>query len=74
MIDHCIAAINTRRMQENYEIYMTDAAYAIVNGLYGGKAGITRYYDVIHPQPVDNRTGEEIAAEVIARLGLKAVE
>lgn len=30
-----------------------------------------RYVDMINPQPVDNRTGDEIALDVINKLGLK---
>ena len=30
-----------------------------------------RYVDMIHPQPVDTRTGDEIALDVIQRLNLK---
>lgn len=29
------------------------------------------YFDVVHPQPIDTRSGDEIAEDVINRLGLK---
>lgn len=31
------------------------------------------YVDMIYPQAVDNRTGEEIAADVIKKAGLKVI-
>ena len=32
-----------------------------------------KYLDLIAKKPVDNRTGEEIAADVIKKCGLKVV-
>ena len=29
-----------------------------------------RYYDIIHPSKVDNRTGDEIVEDIIKRAGL----
>jgi hypothetical protein len=34
------------------------------------KTVTTRFEDLINPKPVDTRTGEEIAADVIKRAGL----
>lgn len=33
----------------------------------------SRYVDIIKPRKQDNRTGDEIAAEIIKRHGLKVV-
>jgi len=33
-----------------------------------------RYYDIIHPEIVDNRTPDEIVADITARAGLKVVK
>lgn len=46
----------------------------VVNFLAGKKALQTRYYEILHPAPADERSAEEIVAERIARLGLKVVE
>ena len=35
---------------------------------------VKTYDEIIHPAPVDDRTGEEIAADFIARHGLKTEE
>lgn len=32
------------------------------------------YREVIHPKPVDNRTGDEIVEDIILRAGLTVVE
>ena len=73
MTDCCIAALNRKRARENYEVYMTDVAYVIIKSLQGNNVNIPRYYDLIHPQPVDNRTGKDIAEDIIRRHGLKVV-
>lgn len=45
----------------------------VANGLYlqgQGKAYGTSYTDIITPNNIDKRSGNEIAADVIERLGL----
>lgn len=53
--------------QLKYRIYVTDALYVISNGRLS-----KRYYDIANvPKPrEDDRTGDEIAADVIERIGL----
>ena len=55
-----------------YRIYISDSLQNIPQN----KFLTTRYYDLIYntPQKTDNRTGDEIAADVINRLGLKVGE
>lgn len=50
-----------------YRIYVTDALYCMGNSGRMAK----RYYDCLHPKKEDDRTGDEIAADVINKLGLK---
>lgn len=62
---------------EAYRVYVSDCLQAIAENTAkyaGGSVIKKRYYDVINPKPVDNRTGEEIAADVIKRAGLKVVK
>lgn len=77
IIDHCIAAIQRKRQEEldkqideAYRVYMSDCVSTIVNSM-GGKA--KRFYDIVHPGAKDERSGDEIADDVIKRLGLKVV-
>ena len=55
-----------------YRIYVSDSLQNIPQN----KFLTTRYYDLIYntQQKADNRTGDEIAADVINRLGLKVGE
>ena len=58
-----------------YRIFVTDClrittentAALKKDGAYIGK----RYYEIINPPPVDNRTGDEIVADLISRAGLE---
>lgn len=41
---------------------------------YGqGKAPKMRYYELLHPQPVDDRPAEEIASDILARAGVEVI-
>lgn len=40
----------------------------------GGPYIQARYIDIIKPKPKDTRTGDEIAADVIKKAGLKLVK
>ena len=71
--DCCISTANFRRSRQNYETYMADAAYVTMNFMTNGKADVPRYYDLLHPKKEDKRSGEEIAADIIKRHGLKVV-
>lgn len=51
-----------------YRIFVTDALYESADHMRIVPQG--RYYDVIHPQRVEKRSGEEIAQEIIEKAGL----
>lgn len=46
----------------------------ILSKIGGGNYDPPRYIDIIEPKPQDNRTGAEIAADVIKKAGLKIVK
>lgn len=60
-----------------YQAYVTDALKAIAaNTAYrgGGEMLTARFLDCIHPPKLqDQRTGDEIAADVIRRAGLEVI-
>ena len=51
---------------------MTDCLYALC-AAWNVKPR-KRYFDILHPEPDDPRTGEEIAAERLARFGITVVD
>ena len=72
VVDHCIAAFRAKQERMRFEYYITDVGAALINMWARDK--YPRYYDLVNPQMVDKRSGAEIAAEIIAKHGLKVVE
>ena len=52
-----------------YRVYVTDCLKLIAENT-GNISLKLRYYDIIHPKKADNRTCEEITADIVARCGL----
>lgn len=50
-----------------FRIYLTDSIYYRNEG----KCINIRYAKIINPDPVDTRSGDEIASEIIEKLGLR---
>lgn len=68
MIDHCISALRLKRRDEAWKMYIADSLY------YQGRNKVltVRYADLFKSK--DERSGDEIAAEVIRAAGLVVVE
>lgn len=68
-----MARLNERAKTEAYRIYVTDALRVVAENTaqyVGGNYIKARYADMIEPKKQDNRTCEEITADVVARCGL----
>lgn len=52
--------------EEAYRVYVADVGRGLLKSMGGDMT--QRYYDMIHPKPVDPRSGDMIAADVIKRL------
>ena len=68
-----MARLNERAKTEAYRIYVTDALNKIKKNkarYAGGNYIKARYADMIEPKKQDNRTCEEITADIVARCGL----
>ena len=70
LIDHVIAEYNARMEEKVFRSYVSDLLMLLAEGKI---AQIQyRYSELIEkPKEVDEKTGDEIALEVIARAGLK---
>lgn len=69
-----MARLNEREKTEAYRIYVTDALRIVAENTAryaGGNCIKARYIDVVEPKKQDNRTCEEITADVVARCGLE---
>lgn len=68
-----MARLNEKARNDAYRIYVTDALRLVAentSNYVGGKYIKARYIDVVEPKKQDNRTCEEITADIIARCGL----
>lgn len=68
-----MARLNEKAKTEAYRIYVTDALRVVAENTaqyVGGNYIKARYIDVVEPKKQDNRTCEEITADIVARCGL----
>ena len=73
---YAIARFNQHQRDLAYRIYVTDCLRIISENTakMGGGSYITaKFPDIINPKPVDNRTGEEIAADIIKMAGIEVI-
>lgn len=71
---YAVARHKAKERETAYRIYITDGIKCIAENTaryVGGQHLTKRYIDIIDPKPEDERSGDEIAADVITRLGLK---
>ena len=73
---YAIARYNQHQRDLAYRIYVTDCLRMVAENtakLSQGTYTATRFYDIINQKPVDNRTGEEIAANIIKQAGIEVI-
>ena len=69
LIEHIISEHQKEVHKKAYWSYTADILKALAESM--GVEVERRYADIISNKPVDNRTGDEIALDVITRAGLK---
>ena len=73
---YAIARYQSQQRDFAYRIYVTECLRIISENTakMGGGSYITaKFADIINPKPVDNRTGEEIAADIIKQAGIEVI-
>lgn len=68
-----MARLNERAKTEAYRIYVTNALRVVTENTARFASGNyikARYEDMIEPKKQDNRTGDEIVADIIKMAGL----
>lgn len=73
---YATARFNQHQRDLAYRIYVTDClrmATENVAKMSQGSYTSARFYDIINPKTVDNRSGEEIAADIIKRAGIEVI-
>ena len=73
---YAMARFNQHQRDLAYRIYVSDCLRIISENTakMGGGSYITaKLADIINPKPIDNRTGEEIAADIIKMAGIEVI-
>ena len=73
---YAVARYQSQQRDLAYRIYVADCLRIISENTakIGGGSYITaKLSDIINPKPADNRTGEEIAADIIKRAGIEVI-
>lgn len=74
---YAITRYQSQQRDLAYRIYVTDCLRIISENtakMCGGSYITAKFSDIINTKPVDNRTGEEIAADIIKRAGIEVIE
>lgn len=73
---YAITRYQSQKRDLAYRIYVTNCLRIISENtarMSNGSYVTAKFSDIINPKPVDNRTGEEIAADIIKRAGIEVV-
>ena len=71
---YAMARYQSQQRDLAYRIYVTDCLRIISENtakMVGGSYITAKFADIINTNPVDDRTGEEIAADIINRAGIE---
>ena len=73
---YAIARYNQHQRDLAYRIYVSDCLRMVTENtakMSNGAYTVAKFSDIINPKPVENRTGEEIAADIIKRAGIEVI-
>ena len=73
---YAIARYQSQRRDLAYRIYVTECLRMISENtakMSNGSYTVAKFEDIINQKPVDNRTGEEIAADIIKLAGIEVI-
>ena len=73
---YAMARYQSQQRDLAYRIYVSDCLRIISENtakMCGGSYITAKLADIINPKHVENRTGEEIAADIIKRAGIEVI-
>ena len=76
MKDFCISLFQKEQEDKAVKNYYAECLRIITENtakISGGAYITAKLSDILNPKPVDNRTGEEIAADIIKRAGIEVI-
>ena len=74
VIEHCVSAFSDMCEEKAFRSYIADGIKCISEAIantYGGSYLQERYADLVSISRTEEKTGDEIALEVIEKAGLK---
>ena len=74
--DFCISLFQKEQEDKAVKFYYAECLRIITENtakMCGGSYMKAKFTDIINPKPVDKRTGEEIAADIIKRAGIEVI-
>ena len=76
MKDFCISLFQKEQEEKAVKIYYAECLRIISENTAKAVCGSyisAKFADIINPKPVDNRAGEEIAADIIKQAGIEVI-
>ena len=76
MKDFCISLFQKEQEDKAVKIYYAECLRIITENtakMGGGNYITVKLADIVSPKPVDKRTGEEIAADIIKLAGIEVI-
>ena len=76
MKDFCISLFQKEQEDKAIKIYYAECLRIITENtakMCGGSYMKVKFSEIINPKPIDNRAGEEIAADIIKRAGIEVI-
>ena len=73
---YAMARYQSQQRDLAYRIYIADCLRIVTENTAKAVCGSyisAKFADIINPKPVDNRAGEEIAADIIKRAGIEVI-
>ena len=73
---YAMARYQSQQRDLAYRIYIADCLRMVTENTAKAVCGsyiTAKFADIINPKPVDNRAGEEIAADIIKRAGIEVI-
>ena len=73
---YAIARYQSQQRDLAYRIYVCECLRMVTENtakISNGSYTAAKFEDIIKPKPVDNRTGEEIAADIIKLAGIEVI-
>ena len=74
VIDHCISLFNKQAREEAFRSYIADTLKTINDNFtkrFGGASYKLRYIELVTAEKEPEKSGDEIARDIIKRAGLK---